>query len=105
LFITVKALERWLSKRLVAQREAFTSLLVCSFANSIKKELMGKISHMCPNLKALAAAPWMEEDMEEMCSCCRRVSYNFDEDLSSGDSDGERARKEMEDELYDSDEW
>jgi hypothetical protein len=75
-FITVKASERWLSKRLVAQREAISRLCVLGLSNDSKKALMAKISPMCPNLTVLAAGPYMEEDTEEdMCSCCMQDPF------------------------------
>ncbi|KAF1946289.1 hypothetical protein EJ02DRAFT_394491 [Clathrospora elynae] len=93
-FIRVKAMERWLSNRLPAQCEAIEHLVVSSFGVYDRQVLVNKIRAICPNLRVLREASWMEEYLDGVCSCCRR-DFDFPGELSSGDSDGARCLAEM----------
>jgi hypothetical protein len=105
-------MERWLSKRLPAQREVITELLVPYFGgHEIEKALLLTARLLCPNLKVLREAHWLldDNDLGVVCPCCRYDSFDVEGELSSEDSDGERFRvmleEEAEAELDASDDW
>jgi hypothetical protein len=104
-FASPKGLEKWLAKRLPAQREAITDLIVPHFGVGGESELLKRVRLICPNLRVLKEAEWLDEMLETRCRCYRSESFDFDAELSSSNSDGERCRQEMIEELYESEDW